>query len=280
MPLGRRLRDQHAHARRTGERDVVDARVARQGVAGLMAIAGHDIERPGGKAGFCGQFGHAQQRQAGVLGGLDHAGVAGRQRGADAAPEDLQGVVPGHHVAGDAVRLAQRQHGIALLVGDGLAVQLVGRAAVVLEIAGDGDDVGAGLLERLAAIARFERGQLVAVLQHLERERKHEPAAFGGAEAAPGALVGASRSLHRQVDVGGVAARDAVEFLSGGRIDDGNAFTRGSGYRGVVDKVLLHAVPPLKNVGEVLQGNGAQPRGSGKLRTGRTALRRPPARGR
>ncbi|KDB80974.1 hypothetical protein L495_5062 [Bordetella bronchiseptica CARE970018BB] len=44
--------------------------------------------------------------------------------------------------------------------------------------------------------------------------------------------------------------------------------------------MLLHAVPPLKNVGEVLHGSGAQPRGSDRIRTGPTALRRPPARDR
>ena len=75
------------------------------------------------------ELGDAQQRQARVLGRLDDARVAGGERAADRAPEDLQRIVPRDDVAGDAVRLAPRQHRVARRVRNRLAVQLVARAA-------------------------------------------------------------------------------------------------------------------------------------------------------
>ena len=139
----RGLRDRGAGDRRAGERDVIDARVRGQRRAGLGAVAGDDVERALRETRLRGEFGHAQQRQAGILGRLDDAGVAGRERGAHAAPEDLHRIVPGNDVPGDAVRLADRQHRHAGLVRDRLAVQLVGRAGVVLEVAGERGGVGA-----------------------------------------------------------------------------------------------------------------------------------------
>ncbi|MNI75553.1 hypothetical protein D3C73_1317160 [compost metagenome] len=50
------------------------------------------------------------------------------------------------------VRLAQGVDGVAVLEGNGLAVQLVGCACIEFEIAGEGDHVVAGLLQRLADV--------------------------------------------------------------------------------------------------------------------------------
>ena len=157
VPLGRDLLDQRADLRAAGEADVVDARVARQRVADLVAVAGDDVERAGRKAGLGRQLRHADQRQAGVFGRLDHADVARRQRAADAAPEDLHRVVPRDDVAGDAVRLAPGEDAVAVLVGNGFAVQLVAGAGIELEVAHQRQRIGAGLLDRLAAVALLEQ---------------------------------------------------------------------------------------------------------------------------
>ena len=71
------------------------------------------LSAPSGSPTAGGELGDAQQRQARVLGRLDDAGVARRERAADRAPEDLQRIVPRNDVAGDAVRLAPRQHRVA-----------------------------------------------------------------------------------------------------------------------------------------------------------------------
>src|SRR5690606_41037617 len=58
---------------------------------------------------------------------------------------------PGH-----AMWLAQRENGVAVLVGNGLTVELVGCAGVELEVAGEGDGIGARLRDRLAGVSRLE----------------------------------------------------------------------------------------------------------------------------
>ena len=201
VALRRFLRDQRAGRRRAGERQVVDARMLREREPGLAAEPGDDVERAVGEAGAGRELGDAQERQARVLGRLDDARVARRERAAHAAPEDLHRVVPRDDVAGDAVRLAPRQHRVAGRVGNRLAVQLVGRAAVELEVARARDDVGARLLHRLAAIARLEPRELVGVVGDRARER-HEPAALlDRRELAPRAVERRARGAHGRVDV-------------------------------------------------------------------------------
>src|SRR5690606_6781942 len=122
----------------SGEGNVPDARVGAQGGAGLVAVSGDDVQRPGRKAHAGGHFSQVQGGQAGVFGGLDHAGVAGGQGCADAAAEDLDRVVPGDDVTRDPVRLAHRHHQGSGVVGQGLAVQLVAGARIVFEVARQG----------------------------------------------------------------------------------------------------------------------------------------------
>jgi hypothetical protein len=49
VALGRHLLDDRAHLGAAGEADVVNARVARQRVAHLVAVAGDDVDGAGGK---------------------------------------------------------------------------------------------------------------------------------------------------------------------------------------------------------------------------------------
>ena len=139
---------------------------APQRCARFLAQARHDVERPGRQAGASAMRAKASAREAGLLGRLEHAGVAHRQRRADAAADDLHRVVPRHDVRRHAVRLAQRERGVAVGEGNGLAVHLVGGAAVELEVARQRHRVGAALLQGLADIQRLEPRQFVGLLQH------------------------------------------------------------------------------------------------------------------
>ncbi len=224
MVLGGHLRDQLAGGRRTRKRDVIDARMAGERGARFMAVAGDDVERAGRQPGLGGQFGDAQHGQARVLGRLDHARVAGRERRADAAPEDLHRVVPRHDVARDAVRFAHRQHRVAGLVGEGFAVQLVGRARVELEVACERGCIGARLLQRLAGVARLDRGEFLDRIGHARRQPHQHAAALGGARGAPWARERVAGRGDRALDVGRGAARDRRERLAVGRIDDRDGF--------------------------------------------------------
>jgi hypothetical protein len=162
-----------------------------------MAVAGDDVDGAGGEAHLGRELRHADQTQAGVFGGLDHADVAGGQRAAHAAPEDLHRVVPRNDVAGDTVRFAPGQHAVAVLVGDGLAVQLVAGAGVVLEVAHQRQRIGLGLLGGLAAVALLDGRKFVGVLGHLGGELHQQSPALGGADLAPDRIEALARGVHR-----------------------------------------------------------------------------------
>ncbi len=119
--------------------------VTRERCARLLAIARHDVEGAGRKADLEREATDDEGREAGILGGFDDAGIAHRKRCADRAAEDLRRVVPGNDVTGDAERLAEGHHRVAVEIGQRFAVDLVGGAGIELEIARQGDDVGARL---------------------------------------------------------------------------------------------------------------------------------------
>ena len=194
--------------------------------ARLLAEARNDIERAGGKAGLARQIGERERGQAGLLGRLQHAGVAHRQRRADGAPADLHRVVPRHDMAGHAVRLAQRVDGVAVEIGDRLAHHLVGRPGVEFHVARHRDRVGAGLLERLADVERLDPRQVVDAGEDQIGKPRQQAAALGGGEPPHGPGERALRRFDRGVDVGAAAARDRADFDAARRILDRQARAR------------------------------------------------------
>jgi hypothetical protein len=200
-----------------------------------------------------------------VLGRLDDAGVAGGQRAADAATEDLQRVVPRDDVAGDAVRLAPGQHRVALGVRQRFAVELVAGPSVELEVAGAGDDVGARLRHRLAAVPRLEPRQLVAVVGDRARQGGELAPLLGRRAASPRTVEGGPRRTHRGVDVGRTAACDRGERLAVGRIEHRQRLAAHRRDKAPADEVLrrradrVHGAACRRSAG----GGGGRRRGDG-----------------
>ena len=145
MTLRGRCGDGGTRRRRSGEGQVLHARVLDQRCARFRPESRDDTERAGRQAGFGRQLSDAQQRKACVFGGLHDTSIARGERAADRTAEDLQRIVPWDHVTGDAVRLAPRQHRVAIGIGNRRAVQLVGCARVELEIPRTGGRVRARL---------------------------------------------------------------------------------------------------------------------------------------
>ena len=166
MAFSCHLLNQCAHRGAACEADVVDAGVTRQRITHLMTITRHDIDRAGWKTHLGRQLGDTDQTQTGVFGRFDHAGVTGRQGTAHAAAKNLHRVVPWNHMAGDAMRLAPGQHAVAVLVGQGLAVQFVASACVIFKIASEGRGVCCRLLGGFAAITLFQCAQFCRMLAH------------------------------------------------------------------------------------------------------------------
>ena len=219
--LGGSALDDLADRHRAGEGDVVDARMRGEGGASLIAEARHDVERAVGQAGFLGDLGEGDGGEAGLFGRLQDDGIAHCERAADRAAEHLHGVVPRDDVAGNAMRLAQRVDGVAIEIGDSLAHDFVGGAAVKFHIAGEGESIGARLLQRLADIQCFYAGEIVDALEHEASDTGKDAAAFGGGRLAPRAGEGGLRGGDGGIDVGFCAARDAGEFGAGGWVLDG-----------------------------------------------------------
>ena len=229
---------------RTGEGDEIDLRMRRQRGAGFLAGAGDEVERAGREADIERELANPDERKACVLGGLDDAGVARRERASDRTPENLHRVVPRHDMRGDAERLAQSNHGHAREVGDRLAMELVGRAAVELEIARGGGDVCPRLLHRLAAIARFEVCQFLAVVENGLRELHQQASALESGKPAPGALVeGLAGGLHREVDIRLAGSRDPREHRAGRGFDHGVGLAGKGRLPGLADEVLIGFEP-------------------------------------
>ena len=207
--------------------------------AGLLAEPGDDIDDARRNAGLQRQLGQPQHRQAGLLGRLQHRGVAGSQRHPDGAPEHLRRVVPRDDVADDPARLAQDHHLIAVEEGDGVAVDLVGGAAVELEIAGAGGDVVPRLLHRLAGVHGLDLGKFVEMIEDQAAQPGQHPPPVDRRRAAPHALEGMARRLDRPVDVFAAAARDPRDLLAIRGTEDRNGVAARRTDPLAVDQYLL-----------------------------------------
>src|SRR5690606_2391926 len=183
-----------------------------------------------------------QHAQAGVLGGLDDAGVPGRERGADRAPEYLHRIVPGNDVTSDPVRLAQGQDGVALAIGDGLAMELVRGSGVELEVARQRQGVGAGLAQWFAGVARLQRRELLGGVLDRPAQAGQEAPALGRGSSAPWtvgsavAVEGAPGAGHGEADIGAATPGDRPEYRAVRRIDDLEPVAIERGARYVVDE--------------------------------------------
>ena len=137
VPLRRRLLHDRADFGRAGEGDHVDAGMRGQRRAGFLAEARDDIDRARAECPASSRDRREQDRRhAGFLGGLQHDRVAGGERRRERAAEHLRRIVPRQDMRGHAIGLARDQGLEAAHEGHDLAVQLVGGAAVIFEIAG------------------------------------------------------------------------------------------------------------------------------------------------
>jgi hypothetical protein len=224
-------------------------------IPACAAQAGDDVQHAVRQAGFGAEFGDPQQRQARVLGRLDDAGIARGDRRAHRSTEDLHRVVPRHDVAGHAVRLADGQHGVTVLVGDGLAVQLVGGAGIELEVACEGGGVAAGLAHRLAGVQTFQQGQFFRMLGDDARPLVEDAAAGDRRRRAPRLFIGRTGRGDRAVDIRRRAAGKRTEAKAAGRIDHLDRGAAGRGLGAIVDEMLMlsccsaHGAAPLRLVG-------------------------------
>gem|GEM_PF-6559659 len=144
-------------------------------------------------------------------------------------------------MAGHAMGLAPGQHAVAVLVGNGVAVQLVAGPGIELEVARQRQGVGLGLLGGLAAVALLQCRQLHAVLQHQGGQAGQQASALDGRRLAPHGLVALARRRDCRGNVFGVAALDVFKWLAVRRVNHRDRAAGGGRDGGVGDVVVEHA---------------------------------------
>ena len=102
----RELHDAAADFGRTGERDLVDERVLRQLFTRAATGTGDRVDDAGRDVGFFARLHHLDRAQRREARGLQHARVAGRDRGRDLPTGHEEREVPRHDAAAHTERLA------------------------------------------------------------------------------------------------------------------------------------------------------------------------------
>ena len=177
----------------TGAGETGRALIAHEGVAGV-ARAGDDVDHAGRQVGLLAHLGEEQRGQRGGLGGFEHHGVAGGQRGSDLPGQHQQGEVPRDHLGGDAERPG----------AEAGVLQLVGPAGVVEEVrCGDGYVDVARLLDGLAVVERLQHGELAGAFLEDPGDAEEVLRPLSARQFRPHPAVGAPGRTDGVVDVGG-----------------------------------------------------------------------------
>ncbi len=225
------LHDEAAGSCRAGERDLGDALVEGQRLAGFDAEAVDDVQ-DAGRQQVVDEVHEDHDAVGRLLGGLQHDAVAGGERRSQLPAGHQQREVPRDDLADDAERLVE-------VVGDGGVVDLADRAFLGAQAAGevaevvDGErDVGGHrFADRLAVVDRFDGRDLRNERFHAVGDLEQCGGAIGRRGLAPGGL-----GL-----VGGVEGDLDVLRARPGDLADDLAVDR----RGVLEVLALHRRDPL-----------------------------------
>ena len=232
--------DEPPGVRAAGEADLRHVGVVHEGRAGLLAVAGDHVEHARRKPGFGEDPRQLQAGERGLLGRLEHHGVAGGECRGDLAGREQQREVPRDDRADHAEGLPHRVVQERAADGDGLAVQLRRPAREVEERVRRTRDVdGAGVRDGFSRIERLEAGQGLEVREDPLPALPEDPLPLVRIGARPG-REGALRRGHREVHVGAIAAGKLRERLTGGRVRRGEGSAGEGRARGVVDPEVGH----------------------------------------
>jgi hypothetical protein len=206
---GGRLDDQPADLCRPGERDLVDVRMRGERRTGGLAVTGDDVEHAVRQARLAEDLLQLQCGERRLLGGLEHTGAAGRQRGRDLEHRDEERPVPGDDEATHPDRFELGEVVKALVVTEqaigydaaGLAMDLAHPARVVQQhLHRHLDDLLTRHLVH-AVVTALEQGELVGTFpDDLGSAEKHLRATRGGQLAPHPGIEGLPRPGDGRVD--------------------------------------------------------------------------------
>ena len=213
--LGRRRHHQAGRGAATGERHLVDTGVAHERVARRRA-ADHDVQHSGRQPRLERELGEPKRTERRQLRGLDHDGVAGRQRGHRLLAHAHHRTVPRHDGADDPVGLGE--HDVEDVARDrhDLAVELVDPARVVPG-PGGGVLTRAHRAHRRAVVERVDRARLVVVRLEQVGEAVEDRHPLGHGDGPP-LVPRSTRHRDRGVDLGRPGQRQLRLQHTGGGV--------------------------------------------------------------
>ena len=181
-------------------------------------LPGTTVKTPSGMPGLEGELAEPERGQRRQLGGLEHDGVAGGERGGEPPAGDRHREVPRHDDADDAQRLPERDVDAA---GDrDLAAEVpLGRPGVVGEDVADVAGLPAGVADRVPGVRDLEQRELLLVLADEVGEAAQEQPAVRGGDGGP-RRGGRRRSGDRLVGLLEGGEWHRRDDLLGRRVDD------------------------------------------------------------
>ncbi|EAQ00328.1 carR [Janibacter sp. HTCC2649] len=207
------LHDQPPGRRLAGERDLVDARVGREGLAGLDAEAVDHVEDTVGEQ-VGDDLDDSQDRRGRLLGRLEDDAVAGRERGSELPRRHEDGEVPRDDLTDDAEGLVEVVgHRVVVDLGDPALLGADASSEVAEVVDRERKVGGEGLADRLAVLPGLEHGELLEVLLEPVGDLEQDVAPLRRRRATPGVL-GVRGGLDGGVDVGCLAASHHHERLA------------------------------------------------------------------
>jgi hypothetical protein len=218
---GRRLDDEAPDLGRAGERDLVDVGMRGDRGARRLAVAGHDVQHAVRVAGLAHELGEPQRGERRLLGGLQHDGAAGRERGPELPRRHEEREVPRDDLADDADRLAHGPRHVARHRDrERRALDLRRPARHVAEDVDRERHVGGARHDlRLAVVEALELRELVGVRLEEVGELPEQAAAVRRRHRRPRAgIERAARGAHGALHVLAIAFRDLRDHLARRRV--------------------------------------------------------------
>ena len=244
---GRLLHDELPDLGGAGERELAHAGMGAKRGAAVVAVAGEDVEHRGRQM-LLADPGEHENAERGVLGRLQHHGVAGAKGRGDLERGEQHRRVPRDDRAHHPDRLAPRIAQQVLPERQGLALELAREATEVPEdIRGQrrlGPRLGA---ERIAGLGGDDARKLLDPRLDRVGDPEQPPPALARGHVPP-ACERLGRGLYRPIDVLGAGAGHVGEDAPVRRVLDGNSLAGGAvdafaveqHSMGVGDGVFLH----------------------------------------
>lgn len=196
---------------RSGEGNLVDVHVGRDGGTSGTTEAGDNVDDTRGETGLLDELGGIESAERGELRGLHDDSVSSSDGRGDLPGEHEEGEVPGDDLAADTDGLvAGVVHHIGVGIDD-LAVDLVCPATVVAHATGGGGDITLCHADGLAVVEGFDGREGFAVFLEELSEFDEHATPVGRGDLLPGAFDSGAGSLYGDVDV-----------LFGGLVDGGD----------------------------------------------------------